>query len=183
MIRNRFRVFVVLRIALAAVPITGIAQPISFSPSNVVYDVAPGASVSVFGTVTNQSGGALDASDFFFEFTAFDPTNLIPTQILGTTSDFPLPNDTTSPSVDLFTVGLAPTASPGTTYSVDVLLQDINGDVGTDMVMNFVATAATQASVDEPGIGSLALAALFGLAVVFTTRRRAGDGHLKCDRI
>src|SRR5271166_6041944 len=74
-----------------------LADAISFHPSNTVLDTTSGGRVTFDGTVTNNSGGDLNASDFFFNFSGYDPTSVNPNQDLGF-PDFLIPIGTTSPT-------------------------------------------------------------------------------------
>jgi hypothetical protein len=90
------------------------------------------------GTVTNNLGGALNATDFFFNLFGFDPASVNPIHDLGVASDFLIPNGTTFRVVALFDVilGVVPA---GSSFPVDVVLQDINSDLSiTQTVMESV---------------------------------------------
>jgi hypothetical protein len=94
------------------------SQITTTSRSTVMFD----------GTVTNNLGGALNATDFFFNLFGFDPASVNPIQDLGVASDFLIPNGTTFRLVALFDVilGVVPA---GSSFPVDVVLQDINSDL------------------------------------------------------
>ncbi len=104
------------------------AGTISFTVLNTELAGPPGGTVTFDGTVTNDSGAALNASDFFFNFFGFDPTSLTPIQDLGITKDFPILNGETSANVALFDVQFS--ASPSaSSFPIQVQLEDINSDL------------------------------------------------------
>jgi hypothetical protein len=82
------------------------ADPISFHLTSIQITTMSGATATFDGTVTNDSGVALNASDFFFNFLGFDPVSVNPIQDLGVTTDFLIPNGTTTSVVALFDVML-----------------------------------------------------------------------------
>jgi hypothetical protein len=100
------------------------ADPISFDLTSSQITTTSGSTLTFDGTVTNNSGGALNATDFLFNFFGFDPASVNPIQHLGVASDFLIPNGTTSRMVALFDVilGVVPA---GSSFPVDVVLQDI----------------------------------------------------------
>jgi hypothetical protein len=113
----------VLSLMLWVSPQLAAADVISFQLTSTTVSASAGADVVVFGSVTNNSGAALNASDFFFNFSGFDPSSLTPSQDLGATVDFPIPSGTTSAVVDLF--NLAISASPSaTSLPIQIQLQD-----------------------------------------------------------
>jgi len=110
------------------------ADGISFQLTESTLAGASGGTVTFTGTVTNNSGGDLNASDFFFNFFGFDPTAVTPNQDLGVSLDFLIPNGTTSALVALFDVTLG-SGSEGASFPLDALLEDINGDVTDSQVV------------------------------------------------
>ena len=107
--------------------------------------ITSGGTVVFEGTVTNDSGANLAASDFFFNFFGFNRA-VTPTQLLGT-PDFALPNGSTSAAVDLFsvTVGAAPN---GAKFTIEVSLEDVNSDLSSSQTVS--VTVSGTAVVPEP---------------------------------
>jgi hypothetical protein len=104
----------------------------------------PGDLVTFSGSITNTTGVTLNASDLFLNFSGVDPTALTDVaQLLGT-PNFVLPNNTFSPTVDLFTVQVSPTALPAT-YSLSVTVEDINNNLS-----NLVTAAISVTSGSTP---------------------------------
>jgi hypothetical protein len=99
--------------------------------------------VTFTGTITNNSGAPLNASDFFFNFFGFDPALLTPVQDLGVASDFTIANGSTSSITALFDVLLG-NAAPGAKLPFGVDLEDANGDLtGTIDLQVDVAGSST----------------------------------------
>lgn len=114
------------------------AQTLSFTVQMPSPQVLPGETFVFQGTVTNNTGGSLNASDLLFNFSGFDPNATNVTQILGT-PDFSLADGSTSSVVDLFGASLSKATSAGRVYPFDVSVQDIFGDqsnVETFTLMN-----------------------------------------------
>jgi hypothetical protein len=107
---------------------------ISFQLSESTLTGTSGGTVTFTGTVTNNSGVDLNASDFFFNFFGFDPAALNPNQDLGVSSDFSIPDGTTSGLVALFDVTLG-SVSDGASFPLGALLEDINGDLSDSQVV------------------------------------------------
>jgi hypothetical protein len=152
-----------------ATPAASRADGISFDLLSVTLTVTSGGTVTFDGTITNDSGGALNASDFFFNFFGFDPASVAPIQDLGVSLDFLIANGTTSTLVALFdvTLGSMPT---GSTFPIEVQLEDINSDLSaTEMVS--VSVPGT-APVPEPSSFSFLGWALVLLSGVRLTLRR-----------
>jgi hypothetical protein len=141
------------------------AASISFQISNPLQTITSGGTVVFTGTVTNDSGSDLFASDFFFNFFNFNPV-LTPTQLLGT-PDFLLANSTTSPVVDLFNV-TAGSVVPGPSLFIDATLQDIFSDVSRQQTVNL--TPSGGGAVPEPPT-SILLAS--GIALLFAIRLKS----------
>jgi hypothetical protein len=150
-----------------ATPAASRADGISFELSSVTLTTTSGGTVTFDGAITNDSGGALNASDLFFNFFGFDPASVNPIQDLGVSLDFLIPNGTTSSLVALFdvTLGLVPT---GSSFAIEVQLEDINSDLSaTEMVSVSVPGSVT--GTPEPA-GFLLLGA--GLVGLFGIRRK-----------
>jgi hypothetical protein len=143
------------------------ANLILFSLSDTTLNATSGGNVVFDGTVTNNSGTDLNASDFFFNFSGYDFTSVFPNQDLGVSSDFLIPNEMTSPTVALFDVTLADVPD-GTSFPIQVQLEDVNNDLSaTQTVTVSVSSGATAAP--EPQF-FWPLAAVF-LAMAYRLRR------------
>jgi len=161
-----FAVFVLLPASSA------LADDISFTVSDTTLTTTSGGTVTFEGTVTNDSGGDLNASDFFFNFFGYDPTSVNPIQDLGVSTDFLIPNGSTSATVDLFDVTLGAVPS-GSSFPIEVQLEDINGDLSAvETVTVDVESAAGGGGssggsgpvpAPEPGSFVLLCAGLLGL--------------------
>ena len=119
------------------------ADGISFQLTATTVSAASNGTAMFTGSVTNSSGVDLNATDFFFNFFNYDPTVVTPNQLLGTSTDFSIGNGTTSSILDLFNVQLG-TVSAGSTVSIDVQLEDANGDL----------SAIETVDVTVPGVSS-----------------------------
>jgi len=102
------------------------AAPIDLSILNPDRIGAPGGTFTFSGTITNNTGDTLNATDLFLNFSGFDPVDVTLNQLLGASS-FTIVDGSTSPVLDLFTFALAPTAGAGT-YPADVVLQTASLD-------------------------------------------------------
>ena len=152
-------------------PHTAHAVSIAFSLSNPSVTALSMADVSFNGTVTNNSGQDLNATDFFFNFFAFDAAALTPFQDLGATTDFEILNGTTSAEVTLFDVQFASLAA-GTMVSLGVQLEDINGDLSATQTV-FITVLGEASLVPEPTTLLLVgLGLLTALPRAVTTFRR-----------
>ena len=127
-------------LAICVAP-SGLADGISFQLSGPSLSTSSGGTVTFTGTITNDSGGALNASDFFFNFFGFNATSVNPIQDLGVAADFLIANGTTSSVVALFDVTLD-SVTTGSSFPIQVQLQDINNDL----------SAVQTASVSVPGV-------------------------------
>ena len=103
------------------------AAGISFNLFNPSQFATPGTIVSFVGTVTNNTAMALNTTDMFFNFSAFDPTVLNTQQLLGN-PDFVVQSGATSAAVNLFSLGIDSSAVLNQTYGADVFLQDVTGN-------------------------------------------------------
>lgn len=136
------------------------AGVISFDLTALSLATTAGDTVSFTGAVTNDSGGDLNASDFFFNFFGFDPSAVTPSQDLGVVTDFLIPNGTSSGLVELFDVQLGSVA-PGSIFPIDVQLEDTNSDL-SDVQTVFVSNGPVT-GIPEPsilvmvGIGMIAI--------------------------
>jgi hypothetical protein len=104
----------------------------------------------------------------FLNFSGYDPlvlTNF--TQLLGD-PDFVLPNNRISPTINLFSLVIAPTAPLGS-YSFDVNLQDINNNSSSTVT----ATVQVGSAVPEPSSAVLA-ATGFACASLLALAKRHG---------
>ena len=124
----------------------GFAAPIGLAINPVTVTGSVGGTIVFRGQITNSTGSALNATDMFFNFNGFDPGVISSTQLLGN-PDFILPDATASSEKDLFNVAISNTALVGSTYSMDVFLQDINGNLSDVVSLNIDVR-----SVPEPAI-------------------------------
>ena len=140
------------------------ADAISFQLQSSDLIAASGGEAIFQGTVTNQSGTDLNASDFFFNFSGFDFTSVNPIQDLGVV-DFPIPNGTTSGPVDLFEVlvGVVPS---GSKFTVDVQLEDALSDLSSLQTVTVSIPSTT--AVPEPATLSMMMVLL---ALLLVARR------------
>ena len=143
----RFISVVVLLLGSSFVPQTARASSVSFQLSSTSLETSSGGTATFMGTVTNLSGGDLNASDFSFNFVNYDFVSVSPTQDLGFPMDFLIPNGTTSPTVALFDVMLG-AVLPGSFFTVDVQLQDSNFDLTPSQTVTVSVPAA--ATTPEP---------------------------------
>jgi hypothetical protein len=144
------------------------ADGISFQLVDSSLDATSGGSVTFQGTVTNQSGADLNASDFFFNFFGYDFNSVNPVQDLGGT-DFAIPNGSTSGTVDMFDVfvGQVPL---GSTFPIEVQLQDALSDVSSIQTVS-VSVPSDSSTIPEPRDVWTALLPLVGWML---WRRRKG---------
>ncbi|HMD96637.1 MAG TPA: PEP-CTERM sorting domain-containing protein [Terriglobia bacterium] len=161
-----------LLLAVLACVSTVRADTLSVNIINPNQTVAPTSTITYQGTITNNTGFTLDAAaDLFFNFNAYDPTLVNPTQLLGVPPelDFTIPDGTTSATVDLFTFALGPNAPPGM-YSMDVSLEDSFGDLS--------ATTTVTETVATPEPRTWALLGT-GLLILLVVRRRSARRLLR----
>lgn len=157
----------VLLYFLGLTSISAQADSITFQLSSASLATTSGGDVIFTGTITNNSGFDLNASDFFFNFFGFDATSVTPSQDLGISSNFLIPNGTTSGTVDLFDVMLGLVAA-GSSFPIQVQLEDINSDLSTTQTL-MVSVTSPVTAIPEPG--SLVLLGT-GLCALFVARRK-----------
>jgi hypothetical protein len=147
-------------------PVRSLADSLTVNVANSSVNAGAGETVTFVGTVSNATGANLSASDLFFDFFGFDP-NLIVNQLLGT-SDFLIPDGTTTVTVDLFNVTL-PNNLGGSVFPVNFVLQDA---FGNSSAVGSVAVSPIAAS--EPSTESLIVcASIAGLCILFGRRSKA----------
>jgi hypothetical protein len=137
------------------------ADSISFQLQAAAVSVDSGGTASFSGTVSNGSGKDLHASDFFFNFSGFDPASVSPVQILGVSTDFLIPNASTSKISELFEVMLG-TVPANSSFLLSVQLEDSAGDLSaiqnvTISVPGSVVGAAEPRASSFLGIGLMVL--------------------------
>jgi hypothetical protein len=142
------------------------ADGITFQLTSTQLTTTSGGTITFDGTITNNSGVDLFASNFFFNFSAFDPVSVNPIQDLGVASDFLIPKGATSSVVALFDVMLGSVAA-GSSFPVDILLEDINSDLSATQTV----TVSVPGSVSVPEPGTLLLFTT-GLAATFALLRK-----------
>ena len=150
------------------------ADAISFQLQSTDLVAQSGGEAVFQGTVTNQSGMELNATDFFFNFSGFDFESVNPVQDLGI-ADFPVPDGTTSSPVDLFGVfvGLVPS---GSKFTVDVQLEDALLDLSALETVTVSVPSTT--AVPEPA----ALPMLMAVWVVMLVVRGMRKGWFRAGR-
>jgi hypothetical protein len=143
------------------------ADEISFELSSTTMTALSGGTVTFDGVITNNSGTDLFASDFFFNFFAFDASSVTPAQDLGLTLDFLIAKGNTSASVPLFDVALSSVPS-GSSFPIQVQLEDINSDLSQAQTVTVSVPGGVV--VSEPSTLILIAAGLF--MVLFALRKR-----------
>src|SRR5271169_2881055 len=132
---------IILAVALLSAAVISNASSIDFTVDASILTSPAGGTATFFGTVTNNSGSALNASDFFFNFSGYDATSVTPSQDLAVIiADFPIANGTTTSSVDLFSVAVAALPN-GTSFPIQVQLEDTPGDLSTLQTVTVNVTA------------------------------------------
>ncbi len=99
------------------------AALISFNVSTPNRSGASNTTYVFSGTISNDTGLDLNASDLSFDFSGFESGVVTPSQLLGN-PDFSIPKATGSAITDLFSVLVNASAIPGQTYVMDAVLQD-----------------------------------------------------------
>jgi PEP-CTERM motif len=140
------------------------ADSIAFQLASGSITTTSSGTVLFLGTVTNDSGSNLNATDFFFNFFGFDPASVTPSQELGIATDFPIPNGTTSATVGLFDVRLG-SVPAGSSFPIQVQLEDINSDLSA------VQTVVVS-SVPEPSSMFMLMLGTGMLGVLAAARRK-----------
>lgn len=158
------RLKILLAIASTMLSLSVSAAPLEWSISNPLGFAHPGDTVYFSGVITNGTGKTLESTDFFLDFLAFNPDNLVPNQELGIVP-FTLPDLTNSGNVTLFNVDIDLHAATDT-YHILVLLQDINGNL-TDVADVSIIVS----EVPEPSTTVLLLAGTFMLFVALQRQR------------
>jgi hypothetical protein len=146
------------------------AAQLSLSIDELTPSISAGNTLDFTGVITNQTGGPIASTDLFLNFYNFDPSALNPEQVLGLTN-FSLPNNTFSTDTLLFSVAVGPGA-PSSTEPLAVTLEDVNGDVSSEVDLSINVKATTPTSVPEPGPLSLFFAGLLALAIAHARRRK-----------
>jgi hypothetical protein len=148
---RRLTALAMLAIALSG---TAFADSITVNLTNLSMSTVPGGSVTFDGSITNDTGFSLSSADLFFNFFNFDPGSISPTQLLGSV-DFTIGNGATSGVIDLFSVMVADGVPLGSTFPMDLTLEDINNDASGPIT---VETGTGHGTVTpEPGTLSLCL--------------------------
>jgi len=152
---------------LLLIPNLTLADGLEVDIANPTQIAAPGGTVTFDGTVTNNTGADLSATDIFFDFLTFDPS-LSVNQLLGVEDDFSIPNGTTTGLIDLFSVGLGPGQG---TFPVTFVIQDVNGDVSA---LGSVTVSTSPITAPEPAEAILlATGLLFLLGTAFLATKRS----------
>jgi hypothetical protein len=157
--------FGVLHVGIPAVRADGISVQLT----NTSHTLGAGSSVSFTGTVTNNSGSDLNASDFFFNFGSFDQNFITPTQSLGTV-DFLIPNNSTSSVMDLFSIALASGTPPGQTLPFQFSVLDVFGDQSIEYT-GAVQSSGIVATPEPMGFELLLFGLLFLICSKYVSRK------------
>ena len=154
---------------LLLVPRLTLADGLEVTISDPTQVAAPNGTVVFEGTITNDTGADLSATDIFFDFLTFDPSLDI-NQLLGVEDDFSIPNGTTTALVDLFSIGLGPGNG---IFPVTFVIQDVNGNV-SDVGSVTVSTSSVPAPEPAEGILlAIGMSVLLGSAFLATKRSPA----------
>ena len=141
-----------------ASPLTlNVIDPDKFGPAGKTYLFE--------GTVTNNTGAALQASDLFLDFNGYVLGVVSLSQLLGL-PDFALADGATSAVVSLFEFTLAPTAFTRTRYVADVGISDLSGNISHGVF-------TVSVTVPEPGSASLVALSLLGAGLALRRRNVA----------
>ena len=133
------------------------AVPLTLTITNPDRIGRPGTSEVFSGTIANNTGGSLNASDLFLDFGGYDAVDVTLTQLLGV-PDFVIADGATSSFTDLFQFDLGASALVPAIFFADVVVQDSNNDFSD------VATVSVR-TVPEPGTYGLAGLALIAACV------------------
>lgn len=147
-------VLVISSPALAGLLSFDVIAPDRFGPADTTYVFS--------GSITNNTGNTLNATDIFVDINGYDAGVVSPLQLLGV-PDFPILDGVTTAVIELFSLTIGANALGGITYLADVGLSDVFNNL-SDIV-------TVSVTVPEPSSGLLLV--LGGLLVVFL-RRGAG---------
>lgn len=150
--RSSVRMWAIASAVVILVPPLARADAISFTLADTSLETASGGTVTFDGTVTNNTGVDLRATDFFFNFFGFDFTSVTSLQDLGVGTDFAIPNGSTSVLIPLFDVTLGAVPA-GASFPIEVQLEDAAGDL----------SAIQTATVSVPGVQAVPEPPLFWL--------------------
>ena len=148
------------------------AAPLTLAITNPDRIGVPGTPETFSGTITNDTGVDLNASDLFLDFAGYDAAHVTLTQLLGV-PDFVIPGGSTSSFTDLFVFDLGITAAVPATFFADVVVEDVNNDF-SDPVTVSVTTVPEPGSL---GLGGLALLAAGLTWMRSVAARRSGRRH------
>ena len=169
----KLSVLVFLAMTFSASPLR--ADGISFTVTSTTLSTTSGGDVVFTGTVTNDTGGDLNASDFFFNFMGYNSAAVTPNQDLGFASDsasLDIPNTMTSPVVALFDVALG-AVSAGSTFPIQVQLEDTNNDLSSIVTVDVIVPSGTGGGGTTPTPEPASLLLLgAGLSALAVARRR-----------
>lgn len=144
------------------------AAPLTLKITNPDRIGLPGTSEVFSGTIANNTGVSLNASDLFLDFSGYDVGFVTLTQLLGAPG-FAIADGTVSSFNDLFRFDLGAAAQVPATFFADVVVQDVNNNFSD-------VTTVSVSTVPEPGIyglTGLALIAGYFTRAAAATRRRA----------
>jgi len=144
-------------------PMRSFADSISFTIIDPSQAVTAGQTVQFAGTITNGTSIDLTASDFFLNFSDYDPAALSFAQLLGL-DNFPIPSGTTTSLALLFSATLAP-GTPRGSYSAIVTLQDVNDHLSVPVTINLRVAA-----VPEPETVTYMILGLISIFAVVAQR-------------
>jgi hypothetical protein len=148
---------------------------ISFDLTQPQFTATGNGTFTFTGTVTNDSGMTLNASDFFFNFSGFNATAVDPAQDLGVVSEFALANGGTSATVSLFDVTFT---KPGAAQMFPILVQleDINNDLSAAQTVTIAFRGTTAGAPETPTL-LLFSSAMIALGLRARWRSRTPQRH------